>query len=197
MGRSRSLSIHGIGNRTLNCKKNAVLARVAIFPALPCMLLRVPELPDICLHERSRTAHSGPAASASAIGEFFPAQDCDPPLVRVEGCIVREVRRVGKRIAFGLENDLWLVLHLMIAGRLHWRPRDAKLAGRNQLAAFDFPNGSLVLTELVRSAAPRCISSEARRACVPSIPGVSTSSPAISKPFARHLRLKIGRSKGR
>ena len=61
--------------------------------------------------------------------------------------MVRELRRVGKRIAFGFENDLWLVLHLMIAGRLHWRPVGAKLGGRQNLAAFDFPNGSLVLTE--------------------------------------------------
>ena len=57
------------------------------------------------------------------------------------------LRRIGKRIAIGLEGDLWLVLHLMIAGRLHWRAPEAKLQGRNTLAAFDFPNGSLVLTE--------------------------------------------------
>jgi len=60
---------------------------------------------------------------------------------------VRDLRPVGKRIAIGVEGDLWLVLHLMIAGRLHWRPRAAKLAGRNSLAAFDFPHGSLILTE--------------------------------------------------
>jgi formamidopyrimidine-DNA glycosylase len=60
---------------------------------------------------------------------------------------VRELRRIGKRIAFGFDNGHWLVLHLMIAGRLHWRDVGAKLAGRNSLAAFDFPNGSLVLTE--------------------------------------------------
>jgi len=60
---------------------------------------------------------------------------------------VRELRRIGKRIAIGMEGDLWLVLHLMIAGRLHWRLPGAKLAGRQSLAAFDFPNGSLVLTE--------------------------------------------------
>jgi formamidopyrimidine-DNA glycosylase len=60
---------------------------------------------------------------------------------------VRELRRIGKRIAIGVEGDLWLVLHLMIAGRLHWKPPGAKLAGRNALAAFDFPSGSLVLTE--------------------------------------------------
>jgi formamidopyrimidine-DNA glycosylase len=57
------------------------------------------------------------------------------------------LRRIGKRIAIGVENDLWLVLHLMIAGRLYWRPPQASLAGRKNLAAFDFPNGSLILTE--------------------------------------------------
>ena len=71
----------------------------------------------------------------------------EPPLARIEGRKVRELQRIGKRIAIGVEDDLWLVLHLMIAGRLHWRGAGTKLAGRNQLAAFDFPNGSLVLTE--------------------------------------------------
>ncbi len=60
---------------------------------------------------------------------------------------MRELRRIGKRIAIGVEGDLWLVLHLMIAGRLHWRTPGAKLAGRHSLVAFDFPSGSLVLTE--------------------------------------------------
>jgi len=61
--------------------------------------------------------------------------------------MVRELRRIGKRIAFGFDHDLWLVIHLMIAGRLHWKPVNAKIAGRNNLAAFDFPSGSLTLTE--------------------------------------------------
>ncbi len=69
------------------------------------------------------------------------------PLSAVEGRIVRDVRRIGKRIALGLEGEVWLVIHLMIAGRLHWRPPHAKLAGRNALAALDFVDGSLVLTE--------------------------------------------------
>ena len=77
----------------------------------------------------------------------FLLRTVDPPLSSVEGQKVIELRRIGKRIAFGFEDDLWLVLHLMIAGRLHWRAAGAKLAGRNQLAAFDFPQGSLVLTE--------------------------------------------------
>jgi formamidopyrimidine-DNA glycosylase len=70
-----------------------------------------------------------------------------PPLSEVEGRVVQGLRRIGKRIAIGVEDDLWLVLHLMIAGRLHWKPARTKLAGRRSLAAFDFPNGSLVLTE--------------------------------------------------
>src|SRR5439155_12915641 len=77
----------------------------------------------------------------------FLLRTVDPPIASVEGRRVRELRRIGKRIAIGLEGELWLVLHLMIAGRLHWRSVGAKLTGRNQLAAFDFAAGSLVLTE--------------------------------------------------
>jgi formamidopyrimidine-DNA glycosylase len=71
----------------------------------------------------------------------------DPPLSALEGHTVRELRRIGKRIAIGFDGDLWLVIHLMIAGRLHWREPGAKLAGRNALAALDFAGGTLVLTE--------------------------------------------------
>jgi formamidopyrimidine-DNA glycosylase len=81
------------------------------------------------------------------LANVFLLRTADPPIASAEGRVARELRRVGKRIAIGLDGDLWLVLHLMIAGRLHWRPPGAKLAGRNQLAAFDFPNGTLVLTE--------------------------------------------------
>jgi len=85
------------------------------------------------------------------LASAFLLRTVEPPIARVEGRVVRELRRIGKRIAFGLgdsqSNGPWLVLHLMIAGRLHWRAAGAKLAGRNSLAAFDFPNGSLVLTE--------------------------------------------------
>ena len=76
---------------------------------------------------------------------------CEPrnrPLASVEGRAVRELRRIGKRVIIGVDNDLWLVLHLMIAGRLHWRVPGAKLASRQSLAAFDFPSGSLVVTEV-------------------------------------------------
>src|SRR4029077_5966904 len=77
----------------------------------------------------------------------FCIETAQPPVTNVEGRIVRELRRIGKRIAIGVEGNLWLVLHLMIAGRLHWRLLQSKLSGRQGLAAFDFPNGSLVITE--------------------------------------------------
>jgi formamidopyrimidine-DNA glycosylase len=81
------------------------------------------------------------------LASAFLLRTVHPPVTNVEGRAVRELRRIGKRIAIGVDGDLWLVLHLMIAGRLHWRPPGVKLSGRQSLAAFDFPNGSLVLTE--------------------------------------------------
>jgi len=81
------------------------------------------------------------------LASVFLLRTVDPPLASAEGRAVVALRRVGKRIAIGVEGDLWLVLHLMIAGRLHWKPPQAKLSGRNALAAFDFPAGSLTLTE--------------------------------------------------
>jgi formamidopyrimidine-DNA glycosylase len=108
----------------------------------------MPELPDIAAYITALEPRVvGQPLERARIGSPFLVRTVDPPIENVEGHTVRELRRVGKRIAFGFENDLWLVLHLMIAGRLHWRPLNAKLGGRNNLAAFDFPNGSLVLTE--------------------------------------------------
>jgi len=81
------------------------------------------------------------------LGNPFLLRTLEPPLESAEGRVVSGLRRVGKRIAMGVQGDVWLVLHLMIAGRLHWRPRQPKLAGRQNLAAFDFAHGSLALTE--------------------------------------------------
>src|SRR5205807_3231648 len=77
----------------------------------------------------------------------FLVRTVDPPLFDVEGKTVRDLRRLGKRIVFCLDDGLFLVLHLMIAGRLHWKERGAKLRGKVGLAAFDFPTGTLTLTE--------------------------------------------------
>ncbi|HET9409703.1 MAG TPA: DNA-formamidopyrimidine glycosylase family protein [Candidatus Sulfotelmatobacter sp.] len=108
----------------------------------------MPELPDIAAYLTAlRPRIIGQNLQRVRLASPFVLRTVQPPLASAEGKSVRELRRVGKRIAFGLDNDLWLVLHLMIAGRLHWKKPDAKLGGRNQLAALDFPHGSLVLTE--------------------------------------------------
>jgi formamidopyrimidine-DNA glycosylase len=108
----------------------------------------MPELPDITAYLAALQSRIvGQPIEDIRLASPFLLRTAQPPLAELQGRKVRDLRRVGKRIAIGVEGDLWLVLHLMIAGRLHWRARGAKLAGRKSLAAFDFPNGSLVLTE--------------------------------------------------
>ena len=112
----------------------------------------MPELPDIAAYITALEPRIlGQPLERVRIASVFLLRTVDPPLASAEGRTVTALRRIGKRIAIGLEDkqngDLWLVLHLMIAGRLHWKPPGAKLAGRIALAAFDFPSGSLVLTE--------------------------------------------------
>jgi formamidopyrimidine-DNA glycosylase len=108
----------------------------------------MPELPDIAAYIGAlETRIVGQPLVRVRLASAFLLRTAQPPLESVEGRTVRELRRIGKRIAMGVDGDLWLVLHLMIAGRLHWRAPEAKLAGRQSLAAFDFSNGSLVLTE--------------------------------------------------
>ena len=108
----------------------------------------MPELPDIAAYVTALEPRilGQPLERVRLAGPFL-LRTVQPPLADAEGRVVRELRRIGKRIAIGVEGDLWLVLHLMIAGRLHWRPPMSKLTGRNSLGAFDFPSGSLVLTE--------------------------------------------------
>jgi formamidopyrimidine-DNA glycosylase len=108
----------------------------------------MPELPDISAYIVALEARIlGQPLERVRLGSVFLLRTVDPPLSSTEGRRVVALRRIGKRIAVGVEGDLWLVLHLMIAGRLHWKAPQAKLAGRNALAAFDFPTGSLMLTE--------------------------------------------------
>jgi formamidopyrimidine-DNA glycosylase len=108
----------------------------------------MPELPDISAYIGALEPRIvGQRLERVRLASVFLLRTAEPPIAAVEDRVVHELRRVGKRIAIGVEGDLWLVLHLMIAGRLHWRPPGAKLSGRQNLAAFDFPKGSLVLTE--------------------------------------------------
>ena len=108
----------------------------------------MPELPDICAYIAALEPRvlNQPLERVRITSPFL-LRTADPPLESVNGHMVRAIRRIGKRIAIGLSDDLWLVIHLMIAGRLHWREGEVKLGGRQNLAAFDFPSGSLVLTE--------------------------------------------------
>jgi formamidopyrimidine-DNA glycosylase len=108
----------------------------------------MPELPDIAAYISALEPRlvRQPIEGVRLKSPFL-LRTVQPPVTDVQGRTVRELRRIGKRIAIGVEGDLWLVLHLMIAGRLHWRPSGEKLSGRQNLAAFDFPGGSLVLTE--------------------------------------------------
>ncbi len=108
----------------------------------------MPELPDITVYlEALERRIIGQQLEGVRINSPFVLRTFEPPLEAVTGKKVRELRRLGKRIAIGLEDELWLVVHLMIAGRLHWKPRGARLTGKFNLGAFDFANGTLVLTE--------------------------------------------------
>jgi formamidopyrimidine-DNA glycosylase len=108
----------------------------------------MPELPDVTVYVEAIQARVlGAKLERVRLGSPFLLRTVEPRLEETFGREVREVRRVGKRIALGVEGGLWLVIHLMIAGRLHWKKAGVKLAGRNMLAAFDFPGGTMTLTE--------------------------------------------------
>ena len=108
----------------------------------------MPELPDIAVYiECLERRVMGEVLEATRIGHPFLVRTVDPPLAEAAGKRVIGLRRIGKRIAIGLEGDLHIVLHLMIAGRLQWRDPGTKIPGKRGLAAFDFAPGTLILTE--------------------------------------------------
>ena len=108
----------------------------------------MPELPDVTVYvERLRALIGGQRLDQVRLASPFVVRSVDPPIRELAGKRVVGVRRIGKRIALGLEDELFCVLHLMIAGRLHWKERGAKIPGRVGLAAFDFTPGTLLFTE--------------------------------------------------
>src|SRR5215467_6667216 len=108
----------------------------------------VPELPDIVVYlEALQTRIVGQTLLRVRIASPFLLRTVTPPLADTEGQCVRKLRRLGKRICIGLENGVWLVVHLMIAGRLHWKKPGAKVSPPRGLAAFDFASGTLLWTE--------------------------------------------------
>jgi formamidopyrimidine-DNA glycosylase len=108
----------------------------------------MPELPDVVVYVEALAARAiGHRLIRAMVRSPSLLRSANPPLAAANGRRVEQVRRIGKQIAIGLEGNLWLVLHLKIAGRLHWKTSAAKLGSRSALASFDFDNGSLVLTE--------------------------------------------------
>ena len=108
----------------------------------------MPELPDITAYITAIEARIlGQTLEHVRLGSVFLLRSVDPPLREASGKTVVGLRRVGKRIVIALTDQIFVIIHLMIAGRLHWKPSQAKLAGRNALAAFDFSSGTLTLTE--------------------------------------------------
>ena len=108
----------------------------------------MPELPDVNAYLCALdTRIVGRTLEKVRVASAFVLRTAEPPIADLQGQVVRELRRIGKRVVIGMSNDLWVVIHLMIAGRLHWRAPGVKLSGRNNLAAFDFAEGSLLLTE--------------------------------------------------
>jgi formamidopyrimidine-DNA glycosylase len=115
---------------------------------LAARLTSVPELPDIVVYiEALEKRILGQTLERVRIASPFLLRTAAPPIGSVEGKTVGRLRRMGKRICIGLEDDLWLVLHLMIAGRLHWKKPGAKVSPPRGLAAFDFASGTLLWTE--------------------------------------------------
>ena len=108
----------------------------------------MPELPDVEAYLHAlRPRLQGKTLQHVRRASPFILRTALPPIASAEGRAVVGLRRLGKRVCIGLDGDLWLVIHLMIAGRLHWRAAEVKLDGRYGLAAFDFAEGSLVLSE--------------------------------------------------
>jgi formamidopyrimidine-DNA glycosylase len=108
----------------------------------------MPELPDVTVYIEALSERVlNQAIQKIRIGSPFVLRSFDPPISAAEGKKVEALRRLGKRIVFELEGDLFVFVHLMIAGRFHWKPKGAKIARKYGQAAFDFPNGTLLLTE--------------------------------------------------
>lgn len=151
----------------------------------------MPELPDIVVYiEALEKRLSGSTLQRVRIASPFLLRTAVPPLASVEDKKIVELRRLGKRICFGLEDDLWLVLHLMIAGRLHWFNEKGKAAKGRSLAVFDFSNGSLTLTEAgtQKRASLHVVQGEAGLANLN--PGGLEVFEATTEEFAKAIRAK-------
>jgi formamidopyrimidine-DNA glycosylase len=148
----------------------------------------VPELPDLTVYlEALQQRIVGSRLESIALSNPFLLRTAVPPLASAFGREVQELRRVGKRIAIGLSGDLWLVLHLMIAGRLHWFDRGSKTRGRAPLARFEFDRGTLTLTEAGTRRRASLHLLQGRDALAAADPGGLEVMPATLEAFAQRL----------
>src|SRR5436189_3743412 len=137
----------------------------------------MPELPDVLLYIESLEPRIlRQQLERVRLASPFVVRSVAPPLSRIHGRTVRALSRLGKQIIWEFDGDLFLVVHLMIAGRFQWKERYAKIPGKLGLAAFDFPTGTLLLTEADRKSVHRCIWWKARPPSQPLIAERSKSS---------------------
>jgi formamidopyrimidine-DNA glycosylase len=151
----------------------------------------MPELPDIALYLRALAARvSGHRFERLRLVSPFLVRSVDPPLSAIEGRTVATLERLGKRIVFGFDDDYFLVLHLMISGRLRWKPVGAKIPGRVGLASMDFDNGALIVTEAATRKRASLYAVRGRAALAAHDPGGLEVLESSLDAFAERLRLQ-------
>ncbi len=151
----------------------------------------MPELPDIELYLHVLRSHTvGQTLNAVRLRSAFLLRTVEPPLSAAHGQPVTGFHRIGKRIVFEFPDDLFFVLHLMIAGRLQWKKPDAKIGGRMDLAAFDFDHGTLVLTEASKKKRAKLHVVRGRAALADHDPGGLEPLAIDAKPFVQTLKAR-------
>jgi formamidopyrimidine-DNA glycosylase len=149
----------------------------------------MPELPDISLYLHALTARViGHRLERVRLVSPFLLRSVSPPVSAIEGRTVATLERLGKRIVFGFDDEYFLVLHLMISGRLRWKPVGAKIPGRLGLASMDFDNGALIITEAATRKRASLYAVQGREALVAHDPGGLEVLDASLEEFSGRLR---------
>jgi formamidopyrimidine-DNA glycosylase len=149
----------------------------------------MPELPDISLYLHALAARVvGHSLQRVRLVSPFLLRSVEPPLSAFEGRVVATMERLGKRIVFGLDDEYFLVLHLMISGRLRWKPVGAKIPGRLGLASLDFDNGALIITEAATRKRASLYAVRGRQALAAHDPGGLEVLDASLEQFSERLR---------
>ena len=157
----------------------------------------MPELPDVVIYiEALESRLTGQLLKSLHLISPFVLRSVTPPITSLDGLSITGFRRLGKQIVFCFENDLFMIIHLMVGGRLEWKEAGDKAKGRNKLAALDFPTGTLILTEAGSKNAHRFTLSTDRRGCRTSIAWPSRWPTRASPNSGPHSRVRTTRSRG-